>query len=286
MRYLLIYSIKDPAGVNIKNNLDYLFNESSYTFKKNIDFFESDKDLVELSQEDLPKNYNYYIFLSKHKSGGKNPSAALTVHTSGNLTIDNSYGGNPEELCPCNGILNTIMLKNINREYLKIINNNNNTSDNEVLDNGNNNNNNTSIKISFEGVHHGPSDLEIPSVFVEIGSTESEWKNDVLGRIIGRSILSTIEALERENYDKDVDRIICFGGGHYAPKFTKLALEGKYYVGYIVPKYAKVSHKVLNQMVEKQDFDCVIFDWKGLKSEDKKKYIRFFENNSILWKRV
>ncbi|MBW9222406.1 hypothetical protein KKP97_05100 [Methanothermococcus sp. SCGC AD-155-C09] len=286
MKYLLIYSIKDPAGVNIKNNLDDLFNElSSYGFKKNIDFFESDRNLIELSQEDIPKNYDYYIFLSKHKSGGKNPSGALTVHTPGNLTTDNSYGGNPEEVCPCDSILNTIMLKNINKEYYKIINNKNNISDNNTLNNGNNNNN-TSLKISFEGVHHGPSDLETPSVFVEIGSTEREWKNEILGRIIGRSILSTIEVLERENYDKDVDRVISFGGGHYAPKFTKLALEGKYYVGYIVPKYAKVSHNVLNQMIEKQDFDYVIFDWKGLRSEDKKEYIRFFENNSILWKRV
>ena len=113
MKYLLIYSIKDPAGVNIKNNLDDLFNELSHDFKKNIDFFKSDRNLIELSQEDIPKNYDYYIFLSKHKSGGKNPSGALTVHTSGNLTMENSYGGNPEEVCPCDSILNTTMLKNI-----------------------------------------------------------------------------------------------------------------------------------------------------------------------------
>jgi D-aminoacyl-tRNA deacylase len=57
-------------------------------------------------------------------------------------------------------------------------------------------------------------------------------------------------------------------------------------VGYIIPKYAKLSEKVLEQILLKQDFDYILFDWKGLNSEDKKRYTEFFEKNNILWKKV
>ena len=57
MRYLLIYSTEDPAGMNIKENLDNLLEESD--IRKNISYFETDKDLITLTQEDIPKGYDY-----------------------------------------------------------------------------------------------------------------------------------------------------------------------------------------------------------------------------------
>ena len=262
MKYLLIYSTKDLAGMNIKNNLNNLNLDD---LKENIYFFETDKKLTELSQKDLPNDYDYYIFLSKHRSESKKPT--LTVHTSGNLTTDNSHGGNIEEICPCDGVLNSLLLKNISKynnleEYSRF-----------------------NFEVSFEAVHHGPTDLNISSVFVEIGSSEKEWEIKEAGEIIAKSIIDTIASIENKNYD-DLDKVVGFGGGHYAPRFTKLVLSNKCYVGYIIPKYAKLSEKVLEQILLKQDFDYILFDWKGLNSEDKKRYREFFEKNNILWKKV
>ena len=261
MKYLLIYSTTDLAGINIKNNLNRL-NIKDF---KNIHLFETDKKLTELSQKDLPYNYEYYIFLSKHKSESKKPT--LTVHTSGNLIDDNSHGGNIEEICPCDAVLNSLLLKNIYKynslgEYKQF-----------------------NFEVSFEAVHHGPTDLNIPSAFVEIGSSEKEWEIKEAGEIIAKSIIDTIASIENKNYD-DLDKVVGFGGGHYAPRFTKLVLSNKCYVGYIIPKYAKLSEKVLEQILLKQDFDYILFDWKGLNSEDKKRYTEFFEKNNILWKKV
>ncbi|HIP84773.1 MAG TPA: D-aminoacyl-tRNA deacylase [Methanothermococcus okinawensis] len=264
MRYLLIYSTRDPAGLNIKENLDNVLEGS---IRKHISYFETEEDLITLSQKDIPKGYDYYIFLSKHRSGGEHPPPTLTVHTPGNLTEDNLFGGNPQEVCPCDSVLNSLLLRAIFRR----------SREGRYKD--------INFQVSFEAVHHGPSDLLAPSVFVEIGSTEREWRKREGGEIVGRAVLDTIEQLNSKDYNP-LDRVIAFGGGHYAPKFTKLVLENRCYVGYIVPKYAKVSDKVLNQLVEKQLFDYVLLDWKGLRGEDKKRYIKFFEDRGIPWKRV
>jgi D-aminoacyl-tRNA deacylase len=253
MEYLLISSKKDLASQNIKNCIE----------KYGFDVFEVDKELIQITQDDLPKA-KAYIFLSKHRSESGKPT--LTVHTPGNLTEDNSFGGNKEEICPCNPILNTLLLRNIfkyNSQYKEKI---------DIFD------------VSFEVVHHGPSDLDTPAVFVEIGSSEKEWVIKDSGEIIAKSIVDTIEQIKNIK-DVEGDRVIGFGGGHYAPRFTNLALNG-HYVGYIVPKYASVSDKVLEQMINKQEFDYIAFDWKGLKGDDKRRYIKFFEEKGVIWKKI
>lgn len=249
--------------MNIKNNLNKL---NLQELEKDIYFFETDKNLTELSQKDIPNNhdYSYYIFLSRHRSESKRPT--FTVHTSGNLTKDNSHGGNIEEVCPCDAVLNSILLKNIYKHKLN----------EKELNN---------FEISFEAVHHGPTDLNVPSVFVEIGSSEKEWAIEKAGEIMAKSVMDSIISIKSRNYE-NLDKVIGFGGGHYAPRFTKLVLLNKCYVGYIVPKYAKISENMLKQICTKQKFDYILFDWKGLNSEDRKRYIEFFEKNNIPWKKV
>ncbi|EHP88342.1 D-aminoacyl-tRNA deacylase [Methanotorris formicicus] len=252
MEYLLISSKKDLASQNIKDCIE------DYGF----DVFEVDEELIQITQKDLPKA-DAYIFLSKHRSESGKPT--LTVHTPGNLTEDNSFGGNKEEICPCDPILNTLLLRNIfkhNNQYKEKI---------DIFD------------VSFEVVHHGPSDLNAPAVFVEIGSSEKEWVIKEAGEIIAKGVIDTINQIKNI---KDVeDRIIGFGGGHYAPRFTNLALNNCY-VGYIVPKYASISNRVLEQMINKQKFDYIAFDWKGLRGDDKRRYIKFFEERGIPWKKI
>ncbi|WP_456375162.1 D-aminoacyl-tRNA deacylase [Methanocaldococcus sp.] len=256
MKFLLISSNKDLASKNIASHL-----------KEYFDIFETDKELLELKSSDL-EDADYYIFLSKHRSKANQPS--LTVHTPGNLTENNDFGGNPKEVCPCDAILNTLLLKNIYKNY-NIYYENNKIS---------------KFDVSFEVVHHSPTDLNAPTVFVEIGSSEKEWILKEAGEIIAKSVLETIEMIKNKDYE-DRLKVIGFGGGHYAPKFTKLALEyDKYYFGYLIPKYASVSEDVLNQLVNKMEVDKVLIDWKGCRGEDKKRYMEFFKNKGIDVERV
>ncbi|ABR54225.1 Protein of unknown function DUF516 [Methanococcus vannielii SB] len=254
MNYLLISSKKDPASQNIKRHLEnygYFVHElekKSNTSKKS-DFHDS----------------SLYVFLSKHRSESKKPT--LTVHTPGNLTKDNSHGGNPEEICHCNPVFNTLLLQNIDKynsmeEYQEL-----------------------GFEVSFEVLHHGPTDLNAPSAFVEIGSSEMQWQINDAAEIITNALIDTINAISYGDFEEK-EKIIGLGGGHYSPKFTKLALKNEYHVGYLTPKHAKLSENILNQLITKQSFDFVTIDWKGLYGEDKKIYIEFFEKFEIPWKRV
>ncbi|ADG13704.1 Protein of unknown function DUF516 [Methanocaldococcus infernus ME] len=217
-----------------------------------------EKELLDLTQDDLEKA-DFYIFLSKHRSLANKPS--LTVHVPGNLT-ENCERGNPKEICPCSPELNTILLNKIKEKSLGL-----------------------SYEVCFEVVHHTPTDLKGKAVFVEIGSSEKEWRDEKAGEVMAKAVKEAIEIIKNKNYEEK-ERVIGFGGGHYAPKFTKLALEGKYYFGYLVPKYAQVDEDVLNQMVEKSEVDKILIDWKGCRGEDKRRYINFFESLGIPWEKI
>ena len=245
MKFLIVASTKDPASLNMAEHFDNVFLV--------------EKDLLKLNRDDLEKA-DYYIFLSKHRSSTNKPS--LTVHVPGNLTESNETGGNPKEVCPCCPILNTILLNKIKEKSY-----------------------NLNYDVCFEVVHHSPTDLEGKTVFVEIGSSEKEWRDKIAGKIMAEAVKEAIEVIKKKDYDEK-EKVIGFGGGHYAPKFTKLALEKKCYFGYLVPKYASVDEQVLNQMIEKSEVDKVLIDWKGCRGEDKRRYIKFFEDIGIPWEKI
>lgn len=90
-------------------------------------------------------------------------------------------------------------------------------------------NDTTEYGVSFEVTHHGPY-LETPTMFIEIGSEETHWGDEHAADILADVILSM---------DKEDDNpvVIGVGGGHYAPRFTELALTKKVSIGHMVPAY-------------------------------------------------
>ncbi len=175
------------------------------------------------------------IFASKHKS--ESGKRALTVHAVGNYGKA-EYGGKESTLSVSCPILMTEALRLVNRY-------------NQLGD----------FSVSYEVTHHGPY-LEIPSFFIEIGSTEEEWKNRMAGEAIAKAILELGEIRESK------DRVaIGIGGGHYAPRFSELALEKAISFGHMAPKYAveNLDRKMLKQMVEKSGAEYVYFHKVGLK---------------------
>jgi D-aminoacyl-tRNA deacylase len=82
--------------------------------------------------------------------------------------------------------------------------------------------------VGVECTHHGPSDVGAPSLFVELGSGEEQWTDAEAARAVARSVL------ELDGVTAHCDRqVVGFGGGHYAPRFTRIVRETDWAVGHI-----------------------------------------------------
>ena len=106
-RPTIVYSHKDPASKNIRENLKahhgFLPSEQgrvSVNSAYNVQLIEVDEICIYVQPESLPMDASQIIFASKHVSSANKP--ALTVHATGNLTKAAEYGGRPEEVCLVN----------------------------------------------------------------------------------------------------------------------------------------------------------------------------------------
>ena len=77
----------------------------------------------------------------------------------------------------------------------------------------------------YEVTHHGPTELRLPSFFVEIGSTEKEWIDDKAGLAVAESVLLADPG--------PAIPLIGFGGTHYARRQTEIALSTQGAFGHI-----------------------------------------------------
>jgi D-aminoacyl-tRNA deacylase len=85
----------------------------------------------------------------------------------------------------------------------------------------------------IECTHHGPSAVGVPSLFVEVGSDEPQWKDETAARAVARVILAL------GGVDPDCERtVVGFGGGHYAPRFLRIVEETPWTVGHVGADWA------------------------------------------------
>ena len=85
--------------------------------------------------------------------------------------------------------------------------------------------------VGIECTHHGPTDLEVPSMFVEVGSAEPQWQDPAAAEAVAKAILSLPA---RGGEDRT---IVGFGGGHYAPRFERIIRETDWAVGHILAEW-------------------------------------------------
>ncbi|NLI73637.1 MAG: transposase [Euryarchaeota archaeon] len=214
---LVICSYKDKASINIADALCSLveWNEEGefrgYPIKWWDDFCMLSIDELHIYAEridleiekSMEMNIDEIIFLSRHKSASGKPS--LTAHPIGNWNRA-EYGGEDRTLTPAAPDLMTSVLRQVNKEA-------------EGL----------AHDVSFEVTHHGPL-LSKPTMFLEIGSDEQSWEDKNLANTLAKSLLSL-------NIEKNM-KIIGIGGGHYAPRFTDIALSRQVSFGHMLPTYA------------------------------------------------
>jgi D-aminoacyl-tRNA deacylase len=101
--------------------------------------------------------------------------------------------------------------------------------------------------------------------FIEIGSNEEEWRNSDAGNIIARTIIGF-----RETNDPVA---VGIGGGHYAPRFTRLAIGKRISFGHMAPKYVldHLDLDLLLQMEKKSNAKYLVMEKKDLTSSQRKR---------------
>ncbi|MCS5531489.1 MAG: D-aminoacyl-tRNA deacylase [Candidatus Poseidoniales archaeon] len=96
--------------------------------------------------------------------------------------------------------------------------------------------------VSLETTHHGPV-LTKPTLYLEIGSKESEWvrkdASELWARVISR-VLGLSDNDPEGEWAGQGDVMIGFGGGHYAPRHSDIAIRSGLPFGHILANYALV----------------------------------------------
>ena len=97
---------------------------------------------------------------------------------------------------------------------------------------------------------------------------------------------SVLEAVEIKPEYKKI--AVGIGSGHYAAKFTKLALKGEYAFSHMMPKYYGNEFEMLGQAVErsKPKAEVAVIEWKGLKSEARQRILAKLNSLGIDFVRV
>lgn len=143
------------------------------------------------------------VVMSKHSA--KSGMPALTAHPIGNYH-ENQYGGLAETLAPASPALMTDALRRIVRY-----------------------NPEEGVQTCFEVTHHGPFARK-PIFYIEIGSDESNWGNMTAAETLA-NVIADLEP------DDGAIRLVGVGGGHYAPRFSEVALRYRASFGHMLPNY-------------------------------------------------
>jgi D-aminoacyl-tRNA deacylase len=149
------------------------------------------------------------LFLSKHSAASG--LTAFTVHPIGNLGGETKFGGAPRTLAPADGAAQTSLLRALGREASGL-----------------------GIQATFEATHHGPQ-MDIPSLFVEVGSGPKDWENDSYCAAVARAVVAGYLDAKLE---PAAPACLGLGGGHYHPKQTDRARREGTAFGHLVPGYA------------------------------------------------
>tara|TARA_Y100000034_G_scaffold44576_2_gene54771 strand:- start:11668 stop:12441 length:774 start_codon:yes stop_codon:yes gene_type:complete len=233
MKTVIIISKKDIAGMNILNfiNLDNVYViEDESIFHENIDK-EIDADL--------------FIFATKHQ--GRTGVKTLSCHTPGNWSVA-EYGGSDKKLC--------VAPVNFLREAFVKLEEINNSDEFKAL----------GYDVVTECTHHGPY-LEKPIIYIEIGATEEEWRDEKARQIIASVVEHLVNNADEINSRQCVSAI-AIGGLHTMPNFKKVILGSGVSIGHCCPKYMleHLDIGLLRQAVDKSfpKASLVVIDWKGL----------------------
>jgi len=269
--------VPDYAGLGIKEKLIELFNfyKSDEIYDLEPVYVLNDNNIISqigdsvkiytvkgecIFHEDLDKKIeaSVFIFATTHASVSKIPS--FSVHTQGNWSDDNTYGGKKREL----GICPAELLKKSMKFLLEY-------KGDLIYD------------VVQEVTHHGPY-LQKPCMFIEIGSDIPSWKDSSAHTVIAKTIISALK--DKSEFVTSVG----VGGLHTTPNFKKIIFDSDIALGHVCPKYMIDSFDLdmLQQAIERTvpKATLIILDWKGLGAGNKDRVKEICEASGLEIRRV
>ncbi|HUJ78405.1 MAG TPA: D-aminoacyl-tRNA deacylase, partial [Thermoplasmata archaeon] len=163
-----------------------------------------DDDLDRRLPPELRAQRPTLIFPSVHRS--RSGVRCLPVHPIGNPGPDAELGGRPGELVPTSPRLMASALRRL--------------AEGAPAD----------FPATFEATHHGPS-VGLPAFFVEVATGDDDRPDPAAVR----HLAEVLRDLEPDPGDRVA---VGVGGGHYAPRFTDLALRRRWAFGHLLPRHA------------------------------------------------
>ena len=241
---LLVAYQDDPAGHNMAKFLSKKMTKDGDVFRGKC----YDLAIIStpaISADWLEEKYDYdgFVFLSKHAA--ESGQLALTCHSTGNFS-EAKFGGNDRQVAIPHPDLQKAYLQTLKKNHSMFL----------------------EFQITIEATHHGPSALKKPSIFIEIGTTEKQWNDELL--------CNSVSSLVHQVLSQPIPRnpvAICFGGTHYPSKFTTELLDGKYALGTVIPKHAlkNLDEELFSHILSQNKMaTAALLDWKGLGSNKQK----------------
>lgn len=122
----------------------------------------------------------------------------------------------------------------------------------------------SNVDVLVEVTHHGPYSIDTPSLFVEIGSSKTEWMNVALGDTVARALLS----LNSASLAPLCPTAVGFGGPHYAVRHTEVLLKTDICFGHIFATYQleQLTKSTIEAAFEKSQAHFAYFDRKQMGS--------------------
>lgn len=207
---------------------------------------------------------DFLIFASRHHSETAHP--AFLAHLTGNWSINTDFGGKAKRLSKASAVLLKSGFKSLKnqliRNYFKEFQN---------------------FSLDIEVTHHGPTSLQQPLLFLELGSSKKEWEIKKAGELVSNAIIDT--CFNYIDHKECINIGVGFGGTHYAPQFKRLIEDQNTAISFICPKYyiQELSKELIQQMIDNtiEKVNCFIIDWKGTNSQDKKHLMPLLEEFEI-----
>ncbi|WP_373838280.1 D-aminoacyl-tRNA deacylase [Methanospirillum sp.] len=241
---LLISSRKDPAGSLIHEEL-YKLLENDKIIHPFIRHLHAEERLIYLEGPTLPGDTDRILFLSRHAS--ERPRPVLTVHVTGNFGSAD-YGGDPCTLTPAaTGFMHALL----NRLFVHAP---------------------EGYEVMYEATHHGPTSVPLPSCFIELGSTETEWNDRNAARAVAEAVLDALVM--------DTSKVIPmagFGGTHYAQRQTEISKLTMGGFGHIMPT-RDISHldkELFQKIISLSGAVAIYIDGKSMSGKEERMIASF-----------
>lgn len=270
-RYALAYSLRDPVGSAVASIIRGELGSSRWECPRSAECYRLDNGVVmggfeaesyqlEHLDESPDPDADVVIVLSRHSASSGKPS--LTTHHTGNPT-SRTLGGDPYRLAYAAPPVSRALL----RVYRRV------AGELGLLD---------KYSVTLEATHHGPTRPRKPLVFIEVGSTPEEWRDQ---KALQAMALTVIEAMDNP-LPSDCRIAAGFGEPHYPIKMTTIHLDGDYCLGHIIPRYAlqDTREEVLVQAVERnwpRPAEAAIVHKKSVKSAMRKRLVEMLEKNGL-----